>query len=585
LDGPQSRLAASSSRERSFGVGEAAALAAGVVAVLGYYFAAGFPIYNNATWLDPWYYTALFFNFRFLYTSYTGAYYSSRLPWLIPGRVINAVFSPTAAYFILHIVYGVLATAALYLLIRRLLGRAPAVVTAAAAVTSPVYYHALYRDYVNTGVLTYLLVGAWAGLAARGGRRPVAAMAACGFFLVAAVTTHFYAGLLAAALVVPYAILFRPTLSELARDGLGFIAGGALLFGICGFYAKSFGRSFNFIHPQIVATGYFHSANFKRPGVAWMASEPRVLLPFFLVVTAVAFLLPLSRGSRITLPRGVTALTALAAVVYGGVLIWELAGKGIVLEWLDYFELSFALTVLPLVGVVAWALFEVMGRAVRPWATALAVVALAAPPFVLYRFDWSRYTGRSSMLPSIVLMLATVGVALALAAIRRRKWSHVAAVVAAVGVGLGVAYPTAASTDIESNLNASATVNRVDSGIFDVGVQWLRWMQASDLQDQHMVTWYDAASAPTFNGVASLYYWGWILQGTDMPRITPEFRRLWRERDPDQIVLLCSQPTCEGAPAALRRAGYAIKPRASRPFTSGPVRLWVRIFSVSRTDR
>lgn len=548
-------------------------------AFFGFYVVAGFPIYNNATWLDPWYYTGLFVNFRFLYTAYPGAYYSSRLPWLIPGRIVNAVFDPTTAYLLLHVVYGILATGALYLLLRRLVGRRAALVGAVAAAANPVYYHSLYRDYVNTGVLTYLLLGMASALAFRTGRHPALAMAASGFFLTAAVTTHFFAGLLGAALLVPYLLLLRPRVDELARDAAAFITGGALLFLICGLYARSFGRSFEFIRPQIVATGYFHSANFKRSGVEWMASEPRVLVPFFLAAVCLV-------GLRAARPQGlqaraITALGGYLTVTYAAVIVWELAGKGIVIEWLDYFEIFFSMAVLPFVGVAAWTVARVTSERYKAVALGLSLLALVVPTFVIYRLGWTTLVGRSALWPSIGLMLATV-VAVGVAAASRvpARWRGIAALMAAVGLGLGVAYPTSASTDIISNLDATATVNKLDTGVFHTGIDWVRWMRSEHLQTTHMVTWYDAGSAPWFNGISSLYYWGWIGQGTDMPRIGTEFRQLWDSRRPDQIVLLCSTPGCRNAEPALRRAGYDVRLRAQRLFESGPVRLWVRVLSV-----
>jgi hypothetical protein len=215
-----------------------------------------------------------------------------------------------------------------------------------------------------------------------------------------------------------------------------------------------------------------------------------------------------------------------------------------------------------------------------PWIVGVAVVSLVLPPFVIYRLDWTSLTGTDSIWPSIGLMLATV--ALAAAATMRRlgpRRAAVAAIATACGIGLGIAYPAAASTDISSNLDATATVNRIDSGVFHVGYDWVRWMQREHLQEEHMGTWYDASSARTFNGIASLYYFGWILQGSDMPKITPTFRQLWRARAIDKIVLLCSTPSCENAPAALRRAGYRLRLRARHVFRSGPITLWVRVLA------
>ncbi|MGZ4357345.1 MAG: glycosyltransferase family 39 protein [Gaiellaceae bacterium] len=565
---------------------EIGALIAAGAAFVAYYWFVGFPIYNNATWLDPWYYTGLFVNFHFLHGTFTSAYYPTRLPWLIPGRAIFAVFPPTAAYLVLHIVAGATAVGSVYLLVRRFLGRAAGFVAAALVASSPLAYHALYRDYVNAGELTYMYVGMYLALGARAGRRPRLAMAGAGFFLSAAVATHFLSAVFIAGLVVPYAILFRPkATTTLLRDAACFIGGCAGLFMACGVYSVASGGPFNFLAPALASAGQLNLSGYRRHGVSWVLSDPWMLVPASAVATIVVLLAKRGAVPDSQMRAFAWAIAAYAALMSVAMVVWEVLGGMVIFEWLDYFELFFSVAVIPALAVAAGLIIgigERRGLRGTGWFAALGViVALVVPPLAIFRLDWTSFTGRAAFVPSAILIGATVLLAAFATFTQRSKLQRsVAAVVAATCVGLAAAYPVTASTDVMSNMNYSRTLNQTDSGVFRAGIDWVRWMESNGFQTPQMATWYDGKTSPEFAGVASLYFYGWILLDTQMPKITTQFRALWTQRKPTEVVLLCSSASCEGAQATLAQAGYAVRLRAARLFSSGPVRLWVRVLTV-----
>jgi hypothetical protein len=565
---------------------EVGAFTAAGAAFVAYYWFVGFPIYNSATWLDPWYYTGLFVNFQFLHSTFASAYYPTRLPWLIPGRAIFALFPPTAAYLVLHLVTGAIAVGSVYLLVRRFLGRVPGLAAAAVVASSPLAYSALYRDYVNAGELTYLYVGMYFALGVRDGRRPRLAMAGAGFFLSAAVATHFLSGVFIAGLVVPYAILFRPKVSTLLRDAASFIAGCASLFFVCGVYSVAAGGPFNFMGPALATAGQLNLSGYKRHGVSWVLSDPWMLVPVLAVATIVVLL-----ARRGTVPDSrmrtfACAIAAYAALMSVAVVVWEVLGGMVLLEWLDYFELFFSVAVIPALGVAVGLLIGIGERrglrGTGPAAAVGVIAALLVPPLVMYRLGWVSSIGRSTFVPSAILIGATILLIAVTALTQRSKLQRsVGVIVCAACFGLAIAYPVTASTDVASNMNFTRTLNRTNSGVFHAGIEWVRWMESEGLQTPRMETWYDGKTSPDFAGVASLYFYGWILLDTQMPTITPQFRALWKQRDPTEVVLLCSSAGCEGAQAALARAGHPVRLRAARAFSSGPVHLWVRVLTVA----
>src|SRR5436189_4253135 len=84
---------------------ELAGLVLVTIGLSGTYWWTSAPRFNPGTAIDPWLYTALFVNFDFIYKTFGYTYYATRLPWIIPGYLLNLLFSPVAAYYILHLVF------------------------------------------------------------------------------------------------------------------------------------------------------------------------------------------------------------------------------------------------------------------------------------------------------------------------------------------------------------------------------------------------------------------------------------------------------------------------------------------------
>jgi hypothetical protein len=120
--------------------GRLAAVAAlgGVLGVAGLsYWWTKAPLYNPSGTIDPWLYTAFFVNFDRVYDVVAMTYYAARLPWIVPGRIVYAVFPLDAAYWVLHGLAFAGGVAALFFLVRRYLGLAAAVVGASTLALSP----------------------------------------------------------------------------------------------------------------------------------------------------------------------------------------------------------------------------------------------------------------------------------------------------------------------------------------------------------------------------------------------------------------------------------------------------------------
>ena len=103
-------------------------------------------------------------NFDQINGYFGSTYYASRLPWIVPGRIVYGALPVDAAYWVLHGLTFSGGVAALFFLVRRHLGIAAAVVGAATLALTPMYWNAQYWDYIDGVTLTYLLAGLCFGL-------------------------------------------------------------------------------------------------------------------------------------------------------------------------------------------------------------------------------------------------------------------------------------------------------------------------------------------------------------------------------------------------------------------------------------
>jgi hypothetical protein len=69
--------------------------------------------------------------------------------------------------------------------------------------------------------------------------------------------------------------------------------------------------------------------------------------------------------------------------------------------------------------------------------------------------------------------------------------------------------------------------------------------------------------------------------GLEMPTIDEAFRVRVRQLRPQRVVLLCMEPTCRNAGAALENAGYHVNVTAQTRLHAGGTSVWARVYALS----
>jgi hypothetical protein len=125
-------------------------------------------IFNHRGYLDPWVYYGLYRNLAALKTLFPAAYYPSRLSLILPGYLVNQIFAPLTANYVLHLLVWLGAVGGLYLTVKEIASRRSALVAATVFGFFPYLWRAVGWDYPDgIGNAYYLLTVAFLTVAAR----------------------------------------------------------------------------------------------------------------------------------------------------------------------------------------------------------------------------------------------------------------------------------------------------------------------------------------------------------------------------------------------------------------------------------
>jgi hypothetical protein len=531
------------------------------------------PVYNPAGTIDPWLYTALFVNFDQIYEPFGETYYAARLPWVVPGRILYSALPLDAAYWVLHGLAFCGGVTALFFLVRRYLGVAPAVVGAATLALTPMYWNAQYWDYIDGVMITYLLGGLCFGLPSATGRRRAASLTAAGVFFAAAVTTNLLAAMFAVIYPIVYVFVepaagFRPRVVLAIKDLAALLVGAAGLVVALGLYARANGGLFLFFEPQVDVVRYGAIGSSKIAGYEWLRSEGRLVVPVVLAALGTPLLVLGRRLPQFRFAAGsIAALAVLTAFAYG----WEFFAGGAILDYTYAFS-SFAIAIAFAMSSIA----ALLAALVRPhWATHAGGAAAATGAGVLalgmiYADERAEWTGRAGFRISVAVF-AVAAVLILAALLTRRTWVGPVAAVAAIG---SLAFGAHFAIDSSSGIyiwGASAPDNR---SLYHAAADNVAFVNRATASDEPMPRFWYAGNRPEFTAMQSMYYYAFTAIGYHLPKVAADVRQRLDAWKPQSIVMLCETRHCEGGAAALRRAGYPYREDKAQRISRGRIHLW-----------
>lgn len=541
------------------------------------------PLYNLFGTIDPWLYTALWTNFDQIYDSFSRTYYISRVPWIVPGYVVNGIFDDVrTAALVLHTAYFLGGGVLFYVLCRRWLGVVAAAIGYVALIGCQMYFNAHRWDYHEGAVLTYM-IGAYAFSLVRTQSPPLraASLALGGFFAAAMATTRiidivYLAGLPLLYFAVAAELPRVARLKQLARDLAAFAVGAAALLVACGLFAKSHGEEFLFFMPQVrvvqATSGGYNQLRVDQ----WLPFAPYFWVPLFVMLFAAVVLAVGPKHDRVA-RRVLMSAGVWLTLTYVGFVLWQFLGDGWLFN-LGYYFSSFLVPTLLCLTAAASVLIGAQSLSRRSILIGvLSTVAVLGPVVWIYRSDSGLRVATGYRDDSYIATFVAMGVALLLALLARVPRLRAIGAAAVVTAFFAVAY------GLDSSLVSQAygTSDPRTGGLYDVGDKMIRHLRANGYERELPRFWYDGSNvASGIGSIQSLYYYAFTLIDGGMPVVNETFRSRMAAWRPGRIVLLCAEPRCKGAATALGRAGYKPWLQSQALLASDGVRVWIKIYKV-----
>lgn len=530
--------------------------------------------FNQAGYLDSWIYYSLYRNLSALKILFAETYYPSRLSLILPGYVVNQLFEPLTANYVLHLLIWLAAAVGLYLVVKQIAGRRSALVAATVFAFCPYVLRAMGWDYPDgIGNAYYLLTMAFLTLAAREetiSRR---------YLFLAGVTCAgaLYCNLTWAFLLPsfgPYWLFLRK-----AR-GYSLSLGRTLLYSAAGFVGLSL--LFGVVNYRLAGVFLFYlpSINYAIGGVQvpspygakdfkWIVTSPWLYPATAALLAGVVSLMRFRWRQGDFHARMVVALYVNLLFCVGVLIAWEFAGQPLL--QIPYYASYLLAPTFLFLGV---AVFPVTDK-LRTETFCLFLAAV----FVASSWVWWDPGGttwlwmvRTTWTPLVVVAIAAI---VAAAAFANRTWAVGLAVLGLSLLSLNARASTASQwTGRAPELVEEAFLRIVEA--IEIGADAARPAQLLSF-------WYDNydKNGQEFSSINSSYMYGYTKVPSDYPKLP--------EAPGDGLVaILSSLPDRErkdmllSVQTSLKQAGIDVDVVTDRVIDRGGVRYGMTIIKQMR---
>jgi 4-amino-4-deoxy-L-arabinose transferase-like glycosyltransferase len=268
-------------------------------------------IFSPIPTIDPYLYLGYIRNFSHLITIFGNTYYASRLPFIIPGYICYKIFPPLVANYVFHLGFYYLAIFSLYFILRIAVNRRTALLTAALMGFYPYFLAAVGWDYIDGAGIAYFLLtlllltlavknthGAQTASISEERGRTISNKCAlllflAGISLAALIYTNIFLFIMIPSLALFYFVMQPQSWKTLFMSALIVIDGAILATILLGIVSTAAGGSFLFFKPSIHMVSYFRTVGnvWLYHGNTWLLYVPFMVLPFFICLTSLAFLI------------------------------------------------------------------------------------------------------------------------------------------------------------------------------------------------------------------------------------------------------------------------------------------------------
>jgi hypothetical protein len=465
--------------------------------------------------IDDHIYTGYFFNLQQYMNVFAGAYYGTRLPWILFGYVVHALAPPELAHYVLRLALCYGAAFSLFSIIRLLFAdNFAALISTFLMITHTGFLSAIGWDYVDGPGIVLILAGTALLTWATRSRHWRLALLCAGAAQAGMVSTHLVLAMLVPVQLAWYVALDRRSLRNSIPASLIFLSLGALgMMAALGGVSRALSGPFFFLTPQVstaVAVGQ-NPAEWKPHDNSWIRHATWLVLPGVAsmagLIAGVDMMLARIRRRSISSQDAYAILSILQLLIVAGVfVVLEMAGF-----WLLYYP-YYASFLLPFAYI---AIGAILARAMtsvpapRAW-TILAgagacLLASFAPAAARVLGAWA---SGSDLFSAVGVLAVVAAVFLASSSLTGSVPIIASAVLALAILNISVADARSFSFPPDARRHAAALT------VFDA----IRAVQPYD-RDGALRFWYNwrAPLGGVFTAISSAYLWRWSLVSNEFP--------------------------------------------------------------------
>uniref|UniRef100_Q02BA3 Uncharacterized protein n=1 Tax=Solibacter usitatus (strain Ellin6076) TaxID=234267 RepID=Q02BA3_SOLUE len=451
----------------------------------------------NANWpyqalnpFDPWYYFGHFIHFPH-YQQLNPTYAGERLPWLIPGILLNRIFQPAYAELALHVCCYWIALFSLYYLLRRLTNDNTALLGSILMGSHPMFIGANGSTYLEGGCIVYLLLTFVCLTRSRSASVPDAWLIAAGACWAGLAYTYifwivltpccliFYLSISADSEIPGRRLLGVSPTRLLAATG-HFLVGGLLITAVLQsihMAVHGAGHGFFFLYNIAFPVSLGASNPFAEHGYGWVSSNGSLVFPSIALGVCIASIVLHYSGLR---PLVRSSLGVIWTYIYGFlILVFFTVYRAGILQSSCHESVLIPLVFLAL-GVTALPAPKHL-----PSGQFATVLGLGFFISTLSLWKAGLYLNGLSDRLWVHYLVAMIGAMLPLLSARRWVWVASVACLSGASFGLVPEWPSAAWTTNYNGLSASIRIGDATKRI-----------EAFLPYDKYPIFWIDAFSSP-----------------------------------------------------------------------------------------
>jgi hypothetical protein len=482
-----------------------------------------FTNYSPAGFIDPWVDTGYFTNFADLVHRFGMPYYPTRLPYILFGVLMYALFSPLVANFVINLAILTAGSTALYNIVARHQGRLVATVTALAFCFNPYVMSTISWDYPDGPAIAFFLLGLWLVLAPPKRLQGRLGVAVIGALWAMAGFTNLIIGLIILPALVLIAYLRRFDLRQVVEDGFYMAVGVVVTTAIFAIISKQIFGDYRFYEPQFKQFMYMNSGGHLQQmwgtGHHWLNTAYRVGATYGLtLVGGILFVRHFATLKSDRFYTGAYLFLFLSSAVF---LLVEFPMKAVVLRVI-YASSYLVVPLFVFLGALLGALRKIAGPLPDVSAELDLVLALMGavvpvylfsppriPPALQWQHDWPAVT-----------VIAILGV---LAGSLFGRLRFLTSAVAATCFALLISFPITVDPGVSYVFSDQRPA-------FEAAMRAQNVLTSGTTTDHTLRFWYDNDEhwSPLFASINSLYLWGWQDYSRAMPTMpVDDLRRLF----------------------------------------------------------